>query len=98
MTQTMTGQRRVLLTQLSLMTVDMEKDDDDVIIEHSLADAHACLPANCPFTFLYLSSEDSTSEDPSHDTEQEPSKFKISVAIRPMRRSVALLQLILTQA
>ena len=73
MIQTMTGQRRVLLIQLSLMTVDEDEDDthsdndedDDVIIEHSFVDAHASLPADCPFTFLYLSSEDSTRDDAS---------------------------------
>ena len=36
-------------------------------MEYSLADAHSSLPADCPFTFLYLSSEDSTRDDPSHD-------------------------------
>ena len=44
-----------------------DEDDDDVIVEYSLADAHSSLPADCPFTFLYLSSEDSTRDDPSHD-------------------------------
>ena len=48
-------------------------DDDDVIVEHSLADAHSSLRAGCPFTFLYLSSEDSTREDPSHHTEHDAS-------------------------
>ena len=48
-----------------------DEDDDDVIVEYSLADAHSSLPADCPFTFLYLSSEDSTREDPSHDTDQD---------------------------
>ena len=40
-------------------------------MEYSLADAHSSLPADCPFTFLYLSSEDSTREDPSHDADQD---------------------------
>ena len=160
-----------------------DEDDDDVIVECSLAVAHSSLPADCPLTFLYLSSEDSTREDPSHDIDQDaslpdssstrqgtthvsvtadevlrssgevrrkwigagkteldnltdtntitrlspeqrdeikrmarskgqkyielpakavftikPSKFKLPVTIRPMRRSVTLLQLILTQA
>ena len=48
-----------------------DEDDDDVIVEYSLADAHSSLPADCPFTFLYLSSEDSTREDPSHHTDQD---------------------------
>ena len=48
-----------------------DEDDDDVIVEYSLADAHSSLPADCPFTFLYLSSEDSTRDDPSHDTEHD---------------------------
>ena len=50
-----------------------DEDDDDVIVEYSLADAHSSLPADCPFTFLYLSSEDSTCDDPSHDTEHDDS-------------------------
>ena len=82
MTQLMTGQRTVLLIQLSLShdnrrdkddinndNLDDEDDDDD-IVEYSLADAHPSLPADCPFTFLYLSSEDSTREDLSHDADQ----------------------------
>ena len=40
------------------------------VVEHSFTDAHASLPADCPFTFLYLSSEDSTRDDPSRDAEQ----------------------------
>ena len=48
-----------------------DEDDDNVIVEHSLADAHSSLSADCPFTFLYLSSEDSTREDPSHDADQD---------------------------
>ena len=50
-----------------------DEDDDDVSVEHSFADAHASLPADCPFTFLYLYSEDSTRDDPSHDIEQDNS-------------------------
>ena len=50
-----------------------DEDDDDVIVEYSLADAHSSLFADCPFSFLYLSSEDSTRDDPSHDTEQDNS-------------------------
>ena len=46
---------------------NLNDEDDDVIVEYSLADAHSSLPADCPFTFLYLSSEDSTPDDPSHD-------------------------------
>ena len=44
---------------------DDDEDDDDVIIEYSLAEADSILPADCPFpfTFLYLSSEDSTRGD-----------------------------------
>ena len=41
-----------------------DEDDNDVIVEYSLADAHSSLLAHCPFTFLYLSSEDSTRDDP----------------------------------
>ena len=36
---------------------DDDDDDDDVIVEHSQV-----LPPDCPFTFLYLSSEDSSFE------------------------------------
>ena len=50
-----------------------DEDDDDVIVEYSLADAHSSLPADCPFTFLCLSSGDSTRDDPSHDTDQDAS-------------------------
>ena len=50
-----------------------DEDDDDVIVEYSLADAHSSLPADCPFAFLYLSSEDSTRDDPSHDIEHDDS-------------------------
>ena len=50
-----------------------DEDDDDVIVEHSFVDAHASLLADCPFTFLYLSSEDSTRDDPSHDAEEDNS-------------------------
>ena len=50
-----------------------DEDEDDVIVEYSLADAHSSLPADCPFFFLYLSSEDSTREDPSHDTAHDAS-------------------------
>ena len=44
---------------------DSDEDDNDVFVEHSFADAHASLPADCQFTFLYLSSEDSPCDDPS---------------------------------
>ena len=44
-----------------------DEDDDDVTVEYSLADAHSSLLADCLFTFLYLSSEDSTRDDASHD-------------------------------
>ena len=59
----MTGQRGALLIQLSLMTIDKDdvnndnlndEDDDDVIVEHSFVDAHASLPADCPFTLPIL--------------------------------------------
>ena len=56
---------------------NLDDQDDDVIVEYSLADAHSSLPADCPFTFLYLSSEDSTREDPSHDADQSRSLFTI---------------------
>ena len=52
---------------------NLNDEDDDVIVEYSLADAHSSLPADCPFIFLYLSSEDSTRDDPSHDTEHDDS-------------------------
>ena len=42
-----------------------DEDDDDNIVDHSLVDARASLLADCPFTFLYLSSEDSTRDDAS---------------------------------
>ena len=44
-------------------TTNDDSDDDDVILEFSLSEVHSSLPAECPFTFLYLSSEDSTKDD-----------------------------------
>ena len=40
-----------------------DSDDDDVLLEFSLSEVHSSLPAECPFTFLSLSSEDSTKDD-----------------------------------
>ena len=40
-----------------------DSDDDDVLLEFSLSEVHSSLPAECPFTFLHLSSEDSTKDD-----------------------------------
>ena len=44
-------------------TKNDDSDDDDVILEFFLSEVHSSLPAECPFTFLYLSSEDSTKDD-----------------------------------
>ena len=44
-------------------TTNDDSDDDDVILEFSLSEVHSSLPAECPFTFLYLSSEDSTKDE-----------------------------------
>ena len=40
-----------------------DSDDDDVLLEFSLSEVYSSLPDECPFTFLYLSSEDSTKDD-----------------------------------
>ena len=44
--------------------------DDDVLVEYSLGELHSPLPRDCPFTFLHLSSEDPTPDDPLHDLDQ----------------------------
>ena len=61
--------RRALLIQLLLMTIVEAKTTWAMTIPN----AHASLSADCPFTFLYLSSEDSTRGNPSHDAEQDNS-------------------------
>ena len=43
---------------------DEDDFDDDALVEYSLSDAQSSLPADCPFTFLYLSSEDSSRDEP----------------------------------
>ena len=78
----MTGQRRVLLIQLSLMTIDKEKTTLTMTMTkttmmsslciHSLTLIHLYLPT-VHSLFFYLSSEDSTCNYPSHDTEQDNS-------------------------
>ena len=40
-----------------------DSDDDDVLLEFSLSEVYYSLPDECLFTFLYLSSEDSTKDD-----------------------------------
>ena len=53
-------------------TIDIPvDDDDDVIVEYSLSEACSSLPADCPFTFLYLSSEDSTRNEPIDEMTQD---------------------------
>ena len=44
-------------------TTNDDSDDDDVLLEFSLSEVYSSLPDECPFTFLYLSSKDSTKDD-----------------------------------
>ena len=43
---------------------DEDDFDDDVLVEYSLSDAQSSFPADSPVNFLHLSSEDSSSDEP----------------------------------
>ena len=53
-------------------TID-DSDDDDVILEFSLSEVYSSLPVDCPFTFLYLSSQDLTRDELIDDTLEDSS-------------------------
>ena len=50
-----------------------DSDDDDVILEFSLSEVYSSLPAECPFTFLCLSSADSTKPETVDEDVQDSS-------------------------
>ena len=53
---------------------DDDDDDDDVILETSFCQPDA-LPHDCPFSFLYLSSENSTRDEALDDLTQLSSLY-----------------------
>ena len=56
--------------RISYILATDDHDHDDVLVEYSLGEVHSPLPRGCPFTFLHLSSEDPTPDDPLHDLDQ----------------------------
>ena len=70
-----------------------DSDDDDVILEFSLSEVHSSLPAECPFTFLYLSSEDSTKDEQS----MRMSKTALCPMLLQQSRALHMCPLLLTK-
>ena len=50
-----------------------DSDDDDVLLEFSFSEVYSSLPDECPFTFLCLSSEDSTKDETVDEDVQDSS-------------------------